>query len=158
MTAAGLWRLIEDAGTAKSRILLETNSSGKKRPKGDALSVLHYATVEGELLLITLKSRKVYVAMLLKSPDLSGPDYVLPLMPWWSGYRSEENMSVEFTTFYNDGFDDDDFKNIDTNEFRVLVPMSEVQSIQIFDPNYYESVFTKDEGQGETDLSEFLAF
>ena len=81
----------------------------------------------GELAEISLKNRKTYIAVL----------------PVNSGYRKEDTLELKITTDYLPLVFDfletqpvkEEFREED---FRVVIPISEIVSVRIFDPDLYE--------------------
>lgn len=139
------------------------------RESSDAnLRLLFRAAVLQKLIMVTLKSEKVYVGQPI-IPDFEPATSLVSirLIPFVSGYRNEHKRVI-FTTFYEDIGDQMsppseggavlqrerrdplrvDMANLDVNgervpidveDFGIVVPWSEVESATIFDANIYNA-------------------
>ncbi|MBE9138978.1 hypothetical protein IQ254_17570 [Nodosilinea sp. LEGE 07088] len=100
------------------------------------------ALSENRQVSITLNSGKVYVGFISQlNESLKGEDYLL-LWPLLSGYRDKEDKIVVFTTNYAAVYEaireqPNAFAMIDVKDFQLVLPINDLESISIFDPNVY---------------------
>jgi len=83
-------------------------------------------------LAITLNSGKVYVGYATELPIPSKTNFI-SLLPFFSGYRSNETKKLIFTTEYIDMYEDSMI-----HDFLLLLPVSEIVSVNIFDFKAYQ--------------------
>lgn len=110
--------------------------------------ILLKALEEAKLVSITLQSRKVYIGFI--SQNFFAP-YTgvrsIKVIPVYSGYREEKDFHIEFTTSYDEviryTIEDEDIE-LDIDDFQLGIPISEIVTVNIFDPRVYEK-FTKPE-------------
>lgn len=102
--------------------------------------LLHQCLSNDLLVAVTLKSTKVYIG----SPERSGPhDHErtwVGIWPMASGYRDKFgklNINTPYLTQYKAIQDGN--KGLQLDDFRVVLPRSEISSIQLFDLAAYES-------------------
>lgn len=92
---------------------------------------LYNAAVDGQKVLVTLVSNKVYVGHIL-SPgepnETDEPNQEISLTPFYSGVR-KENGTIDLTHFYEP-------KNYE-GIFRVVIPQSSISHVSNFDFNIY---------------------
>ena len=109
---------------------------------------------EHSLLLITLKSRKVYIGVVMDSSlqfnELDeGEQKHLRVRMTFSGYRGDADLQMHLTTHYIDK----EFKEyiMGTGKLsanlEVIIPVKEIASIQPFDPQVYEKFFVDRESE-----------
>jgi len=108
---------------------------------------------EGTFLLITLKSRKVYIGMVMDSSlqfnELDvGEEKYLRVLVTLSGYRSDTDMQMCLTVDYNDEelrkfIQESDKPN---TKLEAMIPVKEIASIQPFDPRIYRKFFMDRDG------------
>jgi hypothetical protein len=104
--------------------------------------MLAHAQRELKLVSVVLKSRKVYIGFVTAGFDpVNDRDYI-QLLPLQSGYRDAETLQLKITTDYSQVYDriitrEIESASIDTNDFRVVVPVSEITSINLFDEEAY---------------------
>lgn len=84
---------------------------------------------------ITLTAGKVYVGIVLTTPEPKTDRRVITLLPYMSGYR-EEKGQVVFTTFYDQFYQEP--TDADAERFRLVLPLDKMQSISYFDMEIYE--------------------
>lgn len=96
----------------------------------------------GEFVELSLRSRKSYIGFALESgikrqqgePDVS-------LIPVASGYRREDDQELEITTLYAAVIEqslEEEPSHISDEDFRVVIPISEIVSARLFFPEAYE--------------------
>jgi hypothetical protein len=104
--------------------------------------MLEYAQRELKLVSVVLNSRKVYIGFVTASFDpVNERDYI-QLLPLQSGYRDKETLQLKITTDYSTVYDriveqDENFTRIQTSDFIVVLPVSEITSINLFDQEAY---------------------
>ena len=106
------------------------------KQNGDFIELLIDQSTNEELFIeLSLRSGKSYMGYVIESqlPRQSEADVVL--VPMASGYRNLETRELEFTTHYFSIFDKFDNKEID--DFRIVIPMSEIISVRLFDEEVY---------------------
>ncbi|MEX0770246.1 MAG: hypothetical protein WD035_05910 [Balneolaceae bacterium] len=110
--------------------------------------ILLKALEDAKLVSITLKSRKVYIGFITQNffAPYTGVKSV-KLIPVYSGYRDEKDFHIVFTTSYDEVIRytvDDEEINLDIDDFQTGIPISEIVTVNIFDPRVYEK-FSKPE-------------
>lgn len=108
---------------------------------------------DGVLLFITLKSRKVYIGVVdgvrLESMDTS----YLTIIPFISGYRDEETLTFhkkhDYSEIYNEMNISSNSSPLTINQFRVVIPQDEIDSLSLFHLDVYERFQKKDSGNKE---------
>jgi hypothetical protein len=113
--------------------------------------ILLKALEEAKLVSITLKSRKVYIGFI--SQNFFSPWQgvkSIKVIPVYSGYRDEKDFHIVFTTSYDTVIkytvEEDDI-DLDIDDFQMGIPVSEMITVNIFDPRVYEQ-FSKPEDAG----------
>ena len=99
-----------------------------------------------QTVLITLKSRKVYVGIVNDIPIESGEVEHFTLLPILSGYREKDKLTVIFTTNYYQHYQhhlDDNGEPINgsgacLDDFVEMIPVSEIAHIGSFDIDTYK--------------------
>ena len=88
-----------------------------------------------KLVFVTLKSRKVYVGVLIDfTSDPDEPTRYIRIMPTISGYRSSDDLTVVYTTNYVAGAGQPE----DVTAHPVLIPMAEITSLSEFDKTLHD--------------------
>lgn len=92
--------------------------------------------------IVTLKSKKVYVGW-VRYPVLEhGKIEYLSLIPLMSGYRDKDKLTVKMTTNYWKHYNDTGIVNgrsdLTIDNFRVVLPISDIENISLFDFNTYK--------------------
>jgi hypothetical protein len=115
---------------------------------GDFLEMLlNRSITETRQISLTLASGKVYVGFVTTAFDPSFPRKYLMLMPTLSGYRDSTTKEVFFTNDYATVYgellegDETDLMRI-ADQFQLVIPVSEVVSANLFDPDIYEMFAT----------------
>ena len=114
--------------------------------------MLAEAQRELKLVAVVLISRKVYIGFVTASFDpVNDRDYV-QLLPLQSGYREPTTLQLNITTDYSQVYDriiknEIELTSADINDFQVVVPVSEIASINFFDQEAYE-LFNADDVVG----------
>ena len=104
--------------------------------------MLEYAERELKLVSVALKSRKVYIGFVTGSFDPMNDRKYIQLLPLQSGYRRSETLQLIITTDYSQVYNRIVQSEVDTNKiridnFKVVVPVSEIASINLFDQEAY---------------------
>lgn len=96
---------------------------------------------------VTLTSGKVYVGYVLTTPEPRTDRRVITLLPLMSGYRQDEGGKVVFTTFYDQFYREDADPGMDSEDFKLLLPIDKMSSLSFFDVAVYAAfnVGTPDE-------------
>ena len=92
------------------------------------------AIYDGWLVEVTLCNGKVYAGWVLGATAVRDRKYV-EIMPVASGYRSPQTLRIHFTTNYAEVID---FEEIEWNDYRVVIPMSEIRTARPFKLEVYE--------------------
>jgi hypothetical protein len=104
--------------------------------------ILLKALEEAKLVSITLKSRKIYIGFVSKNffNPWTGVKSI-NIIPVYSGYRDEQDFHIEFTTSYDTVIkftvESTDIE-LDIDDFQMGIPISEIVTVNIFDPRVYE--------------------
>ena len=94
------------------------------------------ACVNEKLIEVTLKNRKSYIGFALEELQYFSTEPDLRLLPVASGYRDEKTMKLNITTDHADVFEG--FSDLEKEDFQIVISMSEVISVRIFDLRAYE--------------------
>ena len=103
---------------------------------GDFIELLIDQSINQESFVeLSLRSGKCYVGYVIESqlPRHSESDIVL--VPIASGYRNLETRELEITTHYSSIIEQ--FQNKKKEDFRIVIPMSEIVSARLFDEEVY---------------------
>lgn len=95
--------------------------------------LLFMASIDKDLVLLTLQSRKVYVGYVtsLGEPnETEGMDQEITIIPQVSGYRIEDTLKVEFNTHYN-------HKEVQVN---LVIRQEQILSATLFDYTDYATL------------------
>jgi len=87
-------------------------------------------------IMISLRTRKVYVGFVTRTPDLRPADAFFSLLPIWSGYRNATTLSVRFDTRYPL-----DSTARAPDDFVTSFPIEAIESAHFFDLDLYVSRF-----------------
>lgn len=89
-------------------------------------------------IIVTLASRKTYVGICYGDELTNGELDSLAILPYISGYRDKNDLTFEDTTNYFDHYDkegilDGSNTELGLNDFRVVLPRSEIETYAFFD-------------------------
>lgn len=120
---------------------------------GNELEILLLRSMDNAMpVLLTTGNGKVYVGYVthLFNPDVERKH--LRLLPITSGYRASATQEVRFTTFYNVVIEEakdpmSDFHELLEKDFEIVFPISELQSVSLFDFKAYEFFNRSSEAQ-----------
>ena len=110
---------------------------------GDHIELMIARAFErGKLIELSLKNRKSYIGIVLRSVITERGRSDVTLLPIASGYRSEDTLDLYITTNYAKIIDEMIGENKEgipdiLRDFYVVFPRSEVSSARIFDPEVY---------------------
>jgi|GEM_PF-735226 len=120
----------------------ETNLLRSAIQNHDTERLLLRAVERNSPILITLKTGKVYAGVLTKTPNPKSQRETLQILPYASGYRDRDTHDLRFTTFYRELIEElvkgEGPKHLEPEDFEVVVPISEVTSLHLFDFEIYE--------------------
>jgi hypothetical protein len=106
--------------------------------KDDPLEVmLRMALGRGRLVMFSVKNGKVYVGLVVSLQDPSRTMQFIKIVPLMSGYRDKDTKVVQFTTFYPQT----DEMGRPLRAFEVVLPASELQSVNLFDETVHAKYF-----------------
>ena len=111
------------------------------RESGNLIELLIRENNEsGKLVELSLRSGKSYIGFVFESGIARHGESDVALLPMASGYRKEDTRELEITTDYAPVL----WKSLEESprlvyeDFRIVIPMSEVVTARIFDPDVYE--------------------
>ncbi|MBC0852643.1 hypothetical protein [Pantoea stewartii] len=106
-------------------------------------SVLLESIESGLLLLVTLKSRKVYVGMIDEARLDQLDTSTLVLIPLMSGYRDKDtltfNVEHNYVDYYINNGIDLTSEPLSVYQFRHVLPFEQIESFSLFNINTYEN-------------------
>lgn len=93
-------------------------------------------------IIVTLASRKTYVGLCFGDELTNSEVESVAILPYLSGYRNKDDLTFEDTTNYwnhyqNEGIFDSTHEHLTLNDFRVILPRSEIESYAFFDIDTY---------------------
>jgi hypothetical protein len=103
--------------------------------------MLERALVEDEMISLTTSRGKVYIGSVQGNFLPSGERRYVKVLPYVSGYRTSETQEIEITTLYYpvyDKLDAEDEVRLSKVDFGVVIPVSEIHSVRLFDLDAYE--------------------
>lgn len=85
-----------------SKFIVKNIAGRKIAEENDLLYLLYSSTKSGDLLQITLESRKVYIGLVVesKSDKTSTPFDNVVLLPMASGFRKQDDLTIDITNDY----------------------------------------------------------
>jgi hypothetical protein len=93
---------------------------------------------------LSLSSRKVYVGFCLGDELINSKIEHIAIIPILSGYRDKDSLSIEITNNYKthyieEGIEQgqDQHRKLNKEDFRVIVPTSEIETFSFFDIGTY---------------------
>lgn len=96
---------------------------------------------DGILLFVTLKSRKVYIGIVDGVRFDSGDTSDLVLIPFISGYRAKDTLTFHKEHDYAEIYDEMGMwsgqGSLSTKQFRIVVPMEEIEALSLFHLDVY---------------------
>ena len=136
----------------------EQAARGTAKENSDLVELLMAESlIREELVELSLRNGKSYIGFALDSgidrpqgePDVS-------LIPMASGYRDKYTQELEITTYYAPVIDQslEEQLFISNEDFRVVIPMSEIVSARLFFPEAYELFQEQEEMEVSEDTAE----
>ena len=106
-------------------------------------NILLESIEKGLLLLVTLKSRKVYVGMIDEARFNQLDTNTLVLIPFMSGYRDKDTLTFCVEHNYVDHYVKNEInlvsEPLSVYQFRHVLPVEQIESFSLFNVNTYES-------------------
>jgi hypothetical protein len=104
--------------------------------------LLARACRETKAVSITLKSRKVYIGLVTRTHDPTYDRKYIQLLPIKSGFRDSVTQAMTLTVDYSVAFakiiqEDATVAAGGIRDFEIVIPVSEIQSVNLFDPTTY---------------------
>lgn len=128
-------------------ILCDDKKAARKAAwnRGDRLELIMARSFEEPVQLeVSLKSNKCYIGYVVQSPVQT--PYVhhdtacTTILPAASGYREPKTRELILTTWYSD-FLVSNLDDQNVNDFTIIIPMSEIISVRVFNFEIYEKYF-----------------
>lgn len=123
---------------------LERESRRVIERRGDFLELLFSRSIEQtEQLSISLASGKAYVGFVTSNLDPAFDRKYMRLLPVLSGYRQPDTKELVITRDYAEVYakhldTDGDMLDQFADEFQLVIPVSEIVTANLFDPDVYE--------------------
>ena len=131
-----LLNLLFDAGKAEERVAAKY---------GDLVELLIAEAIKRtELMEVSLRTGKSYIGFVIGNTISRWPEADLALLPVASGYRNKDTQELEITTDYATALHAHSLANAsgllrdDPNDFRIVIPRSEIVSARLFDPELHQ--------------------
>lgn len=101
--------------------------------------VITRAVRRGKPISLSMQSGKIYVGFVAATIDPKEKRKDIRILPLLSGYRRQDTMQFEFTTNYHKIYEVKDLKlpHLELKDFEIVFPLSEIQSINLFDIRAY---------------------
>jgi hypothetical protein len=120
----------------------EANQRAINRSNDHLEILVSRACRETKAVSITLKNRKVYIGLITRTHDPLYDRKYIQLLPIKSGYRNAETLALHLTVDYAAVYakiiqEDTTVIAGGIQDFEVIVPVSEIQSVNLFDPAAY---------------------
>ncbi|EON5841043.1 hypothetical protein ACNDRZ_003333 [Escherichia coli] len=117
-------------------------------------SLLMEASARQFPIIATLSSRKIYVGLVTCPALENGLSEHLEILPMLSGYRDKDDLTISITTNYHQHYLESGviggMSRLNIQDFRVLIPKDEVETISFFDTETYNK-FKEDEARDRKD-------
>lgn len=117
-------------------------------------SLLMEASARQFPVIATLSSRKIYVGLVTCPALENGLSEHLEILPMLSGYRDKDDLTISITTNYHQHYLESGIisgmSRLNIQDFRVLIPKDEVETISFFDTETYNK-FKEDEARDRKD-------
>ncbi|AHG63172.1 hypothetical protein [Advenella mimigardefordensis] len=153
--AVGIFSILMGPQKIKQDLSKDSNKNWTDElRKQDAISdIVIYASSEVKPVKISLKSRKVYVGLIDREQFERIDSDNIVIIPYLSGHREKDSLKVEFDSNYIDVYQKNKIEHFNTSgepsnaklaDFRCVIRLNEVESISLFDLQYYQD-FRPDE-------------
>lgn len=110
----------------------------------------------GLLLLVTLKSRKVYVGMVEEARFNQWDSNILVIIPFMSGYRDKDNLTFCVEHNYVDHYISEGItltsEPLTVYQFRHVLPFEQIESFSLFNVNTFEAFKANIEARKSVDV------
>lgn len=117
-------------------------------------SLLMEASARQFPIIATLSSRKIYVGLVTCPALENGLSEHLEILPMLSGYRDKDDLTISITTNYHQHYLESGviggMSRLNIQDFRVLIPKDEVETISFFDTETYNK-FKENEARDRKD-------
>lgn len=123
------------------------NWTSQLRSLDAILDIIIYASSEIKPVKISLKSRKVYVGVIVSEQFEHIDADNIVIIPYLSGHREKDTLVVNFDHNYLEVYkknnnnhqpETDNTFAVDMKEFKCVIRLNEVESISLFDFKYYQ--------------------
>ncbi|WP_319940126.1 hypothetical protein [Xenorhabdus littoralis] len=119
----------------------------RSNAKKDSVNELLLESLEnGLLVMVTLKSRKVYVGMVDGAKFFNfhtHSDEMISIIPFISGYRDKDSLSFKVEHYYVDIYNQKGItlnsEPLSVHQFRHILPRDQIESFSLFDVDNYVS-------------------
>ena len=111
------------------------------KESGDLIELLIAESIEDQRLIeLSLRNGKSYIGFALESGITGQDEADIALIPMASGYRNKDTHGLQITTNYAPVVQEslDNSSGLVYEDFRIVIPMSEIVSVRIFHPEAYE--------------------
>lgn len=131
MVGAKLANIVYTKDVAEIRYVLGKSASQLER-------LFYHAQVTKRLILLTMDNGKVYVGTVKRVALRGNVDPYIVILPTLSGYRVNEKLTVEFTTFYQEVYKNEAEEMWDA--FQKILPMQKILSAAYYDQRFHEKL------------------
>jgi hypothetical protein len=116
--------------------------------------IITRAVRNGMPISLSLKSGKVYVGFIAATIDPKEKRKDIRILPLLSGFRRPDDKTFEFTTNYQRIYRlrEDELSHLALDDFEIVFPLSEVQSINLFDLRAYSMFHQADNPTNQLEL------
>jgi hypothetical protein len=141
-----LWAVFNLSQTNKESLVVKyAEESG-----GPLQVLLAKAFRETRQIAITLNSGKVYIGFVTKLNEIQDREEYVLIWPQFSGYRDSKTKTLKITTQYAPVYEQimnepERFSNISINDFQLVLPTSNLESISIFDSTVFSCFVNTEE-------------
>lgn len=139
---------MESRRLRRLRALAEANS--------DLIEVLLDDAMQGDWYVeLALQSGKSYVGLPVRTAYAASSEFAdVELIPLFSGYRTGETRELHLTRYYGDDIrqmvndPSGPRAGLTASDFRIVVPLREIMTARLFDPDVYEQMNPTDPPEG----------
>ncbi len=114
---------------------VEASAEALKNHGSLMVQLLNDAADNGDLVSITLDTRKWYVGYVTQTPTLSPDDQYLSIIPVFSGYRDRDTLEAKRLTTYRYT------AGVDEEFYAKVVPVGHIVDANLFDRKLFESYY-----------------
>ncbi|UJZ95057.1 hypothetical protein IHC87_06845 [Photobacterium damselae subsp. damselae] len=138
-------------GIASQRRMSDPHKRKKviqKLVTSDSIEKMIFDSMDKKMLvLVSLSSRKVYVGMIESTRVERGDSENITIIPFISGYRDSDTLvfkvSHDYITHYLENEISASSVPLAISDFRIVLPVSNIESISLFDPDTYQNFESK---------------